>query len=362
MEPQQRLIGIDAFRVLAIYAVIIVHIDEGIKNIPPGWFNIINFASFCVPFFLATAFYLAISKLYASQKTYPLRSRLTRLLIPYGFWSIFYLLYKAAKYLVVGETSRLVELLRDPLSLIFLGGVSFHLYFLPLLATGTLLLKLVEILVKIKFSLRAITFIALISLLIHEMVLVSGNGLKAPANVAFESFLSAVSPEANSNPLLRWFFVELVWVLRCLPYIMFGMIFAHPMANKFLMKLTSHHSVLCIGAFLSINILGTLILPQAVDEIARGYSSLIAAISLSNVLRISTLIKSISLCSFGIYLIHIIFVEILQSIAARSYPDYVNHVSSLTLLAAATLVFLTSWAITFLLMKNKKISQVLYGT
>ncbi len=361
MKESQRLAGIDVFRGLAIYAVIIVHIDEGIKVVPPGWPSITNFASFCVPFFLAAAFYFAINKLYTSQGQYPLRSRLLRLLIPYGIWSVLYLLYKAAKYAAAGEPNRLFQLFQDPLSLIFFGGASYHLYFLPLLVIGTLLIKFVEFLITRKISWKGIGLMALMSLLLYEVVLSSGNGLKEPDNVPFASLLAATFPEGNSTPLLRFLLVELFWALRCLPYVMFAMLLAHPEVNKFCFKRFSDYSTFWLLVFLAVNIFGAWGLPDAAEEIVRGYTALIAAIALSKSIRVNPAIKSIGLCSFGIYLIHIFFIEIIQSIATRLYPDYVNSSSTFTLLSATTLVFLISWAITFLLIRSKKISRILYG-
>ncbi|MBD1848391.1 acyltransferase [Cyanobacteria bacterium FACHB-63] len=359
MKESQRLTGVDVFRGLAMYAVIIVHVDEGVKVLPPGWLSITNFASFCVPFFLATAFYFAINKLYTSQGRYPLKSRLFRLLIPYGVWSLLYLLYKAAKYMVAGEPNRLFQLLQDPLSLVFFGGASYHLYFLPLLAIGTLLIKFVEFLIEKKFSLQGVGLIALVSLLVYQVILSSGNGLKEPDNVAFEPLLAAIFPEGNSNPLLRLLLVELSWALRCLPYVMFAMLLAHPKANKFCSMLSSNYSTFWVLVFLVVNIFGSWLLPDAVEEVGRGYSAVIAAITVSTLLKENTVIKNIGLCSFGIYLIHIFFVEVFQSVVVRLAPGYNSNASTAILLLAAALVFLVSWGTTNFLLKHKRLAQIL---
>ena len=359
MKEPQRLTGIDVFRGLAMYAVIIVHIDEGVKVFPPGWLSITNFASFSVPFFLATAFYLAINKLYTSGGRYPLKSRLLRLLIPYGIWSVLYLLYKAAKYIATGGQDRLLQLFQDPLSLVFFGDASYHLYFLPLLAMGTVLIKFVEFLIGKNISWKGVASIAFVSLLVYEVILISGNGLRRPDNVAFEALLAATFPDGNSNPLLRLFLVELFWALRCFPYVMFAMLLAHPKVNKFCLKFISNHPAFWVLVFLAVNIFGDWVLPDAVEEVARGYSALVAAIAISSMLKENALIKNIGLCSFGIYLIHIFFVEVLQSVVVRLYPDYSNNASIATLLLAAALVFLVSWGTTNIMLKYKRLAQIL---
>ena len=362
MKDQQRLVGIDLFRGLAIYAVILLHIDEAVKVMPPVWLKITDLVLFAVPFFLATSFYLAINKLYLSKSPYPLRSRLLRLLIPYGVWSAFYLIYKSAKYSVASESSKFLGLFHDPLSLVFFGGSAFHLYFLPLLATGTLLIKLMEILITKKISLRGLAVIAIVSLLIYEVVLLSGNGLKTPDYVAFESLSSNVYPTGNLNPFLRWVLVELFWVLKCLPYIMVAMLLAHPTMNQRCLKLVSQHPLLWLLIFLIVNAFGAFILPQSVYELTRGYTALVAAIACSNSLREYPFIRSLGTCSFGIYLIHLLFVEIFQSIFIRLYPNYIYDVSTVVLLLVSMVVLLTSFWVTALFMKRKKLSQILFGS
>lgn len=278
MKEQQRLVGIDLFRGLAIYAVILLHIDEGVQVMPPTWMRIHDFALFAIPFFLATAFYLAINKLYLSQSSYPLGSRLVRLLIPYGIWSAFYLIYKSAKYLIASQSSMLMELFQDPLSLIFFGGAAFHLYFLPLLATGTLLIKLAEFLMRRRVSLKGLVLITALGLLIYEVILASGNGLKTPNYVVFEPLLVTVFPLTNSNPLLEWFLTELFWILKCLPYVMIAMLLNHPTVNQHCLKPSVRYSWQWLLTFFLLNAFGAFILPQAIYEVARGYTALLAAI------------------------------------------------------------------------------------
>ncbi|EKQ68649.1 hypothetical protein OsccyDRAFT_3187 [Leptolyngbyaceae cyanobacterium JSC-12] len=366
MKGQQRLIGIDLFRGLAIYAVILLHIDEGIQTVPVAWSKVTDFSMFAVPFFLATAFYLAINKLYHSKDSYPLRQRLVRLLIPYGIWSAFYLVYKSAKYIAAGESGKLAQLFQDPLSLVFFGGAAFHLYFLPLLATGTLLIRLVEILIRRRFSFKGLGFLTLVSIGIYEIVLLTGNGLKTPENVAFESLLAAIFSSGNSNPLLRLFLVEIFWALKCLPYVMVAAFLTHPALNQHFLRRVSRHALIWILAFVVLNAVGAFLLPQAIYEVSRGYAALIAAIACSASLNSASLkgislIESLGLCAFGIYLMHLFFVEIFQSIFVRLNPNYVNEPSIIVFLLVSMVILLLAWGITALLMRRKVLSRLLFG-
>jgi peptidoglycan/LPS O-acetylase OafA/YrhL len=360
MEKKPRLIGIDLFKGLAIYAVVILHTDEGIQTPPLVWSWITDFALFAVPFFLAASFYLAINKLYNSPNPYPLRSRLTRLLIPYACWTVFYLLYKFAKYSAAGESSQLLSLFKDPLSLFFFGGAAFHLYFLPLLITGTFLLKLSEFLITRKISFGRLIFMNLICILIYEILLDTGNYPNS-LNIAFQPLMTAIFPDGISNPILRWILVEFTYILRCLPYIFTSMLLLHPDARKFFLKLIDKYPISYLAIFLICNAFGSLLLPQAVYEILRGYTALLAAISLSSHLKNYTLIRNLGLCSFGIYLIHLFFVEVLQSFVTRIYPNLYQHINTPILIIFSIVIILVSWFATLMIMRNKVLGRVLFG-
>lgn len=360
MDRQKRLIGIDLFRGLAILAVAILHVDGGIKVLPTGWSRITDFALFAVPFFLALSFYLAIDKLYVSSHPYPLRSRLIRLLVPYGIWSGIYLLYKVIKYSVTGEISTLVDLVGDPLSLICFGGAAFHLYFLPLLAIGTVLIKFVEWAISRKISLLKLALLFLVSLLGYEALLSSGNEYQLGVGRAFEPLMAAILPFGNYNPILRLILATAAWIIRCLPYVLLSSVLAHPSAHKFRRNLESKRPFLWLFIFLVLSVFVARFLPRSVYEVARGYSALLAAISISSILKHNYSIENLGTCSFGIYFIHLLIIEIFQSICKRVYPDYIFHVNSAFLLLAAIGAFGISWIITALLIQNKKLSRIIF--
>jgi surface polysaccharide O-acyltransferase-like enzyme len=360
MDRQKRLIGIDLFRGFAILAVAILHTDEGIKVIPPGWSQITDFALFAVPFFLALSFYLAIDKLDASPKPFPLRLRLTRLLIPYSIWSALYLLYKVVKYSTAGEFSKLTNFVSDPLSLICFGGAAFHLYFLPLLAIGTVLIKFSEWAIAKKISLVGLTLLCIGSLLSYEALLRSGNEYQIGVNQAFQPLVAAVFSTANSNPLWRSILVVIAWIVRCAPYILAGTILTHPVSKKFRLNFVDKYPVWWLIAFLILNIFGSQFLPRSLHEVTRGYAALLAAISISQVLKYTRWIENLGTCSFGIYFIHLFIIEVFQSIAKRVYPDYIYQIDMTGLLMVAIIVVGISWMITSLLMRNKRLSSILF--
>ena len=356
MLKQQRLTGVDLFRGIAVYAVIILHSDEGIPVLPAGWAQILQFSYFAVPFFLATSFYLASAKLYASGK-FQLSSRLQRLLIPYAFWTIFYLGYKAAKYLVDNRPERLSVVFRDPFALIFCGGAAFHLYFLPLLITGTILIKFVELWSKNKVKLKLLIYLFVLSLIGYEILLISGNDFNNISGVAFQSLLNSTLPSGNLNPLLRLILIVLAWTIRCLPYIFLALFFNHPRVGQHLPKFNKKNAIALLFIFLILNIFGHYFLPQGIEEVIIGYAALLAAIYLSIILPESPMILNLGVCSFGIYLIHLLIVETFQMVSKRVYPTLLIQPSLFSLLTVTTLTFLISWMVISISFKRKLVSR-----
>jgi peptidoglycan/LPS O-acetylase OafA/YrhL len=362
MDRQQRLIGIDLFRGLAVLAVAILHIvDGGSIDSIAGWRQITDFALFAVPFFLALSFYLAIEKLYLSPQPYPLRARLTRLLVPYVFWSVAYSIYKLVKYSVAGEASKLVDLFADPLALICFGGTAFHLYFLPLIAVGTVQIKLLDLARFTSRSWQGLALFGLVSLLGYEILLKTGNEYQLSVACAFQPLLANVFPMGNSHPILRLILALVAWGLRCLPYICVAAILAHPRTRKFRLNLVDRQPVVWVVLFIILNLVGDRFLPQAVYEVSRGYVALLAAIACSDRLQANHPIKNLGACSFGIYLIHLLVIEIFQSLAKRIDPNYLDHAQSIVLLVGAIVSITISWLVTSWSIEHKGWSRWMFG-
>lgn len=362
MENKQRLTGIDLFRGIAVYAVAILHSGNGLPVTTVGAEILSHLSGFAVPFFLATSFYLAISKLYNYRSKYFLNTRLARLLIPYCIWSVVYLVYKGFKYWISNKPEQLDKVLQDPVSLIFLGGTGYHLYFIPLLLAGTLLVKVAEYLIRKQIKLKTLFILVAASVFAYEVLLLSGNSFHIGPKVAFEGLLGLVLPNGNSNPLLRLALVEVAWICRCLPYIFMAMLLSYISIEKQLLKLNCKYTAFLFAIFFVINAFSSEFIPESIYELARGYLCLIFAIVLSNNLRENYVITNLGLCSFGIYLMHLIVIELLKILANRMYPAMLNEVSVLSLLMFATPSFLLSWLATSLLIcKQKSASKLVVG-
>lgn len=357
MPPKIRWVGLDLLRGVAIYAVIVLHSDETIANNPWGWSSVLEFSKFAVPFFLATAFYLNFQKIYSQSTSFPLGSRLLRLLIPYGIWSGIYLLYKVAKYGVEGDFSRISQIFQDPFALIFTGGAAFHLYFLPLLMAGTILVGGLAPWTR-RIPIGLLGAFVLLSLGGYQWLLASGNEFNNGQGMAFSELLTGSLQE---NALIRAIAVFAAWVIRCCPYVAIAMVLNHPVVAKRFPPFNQAYLIVALLAFFCINAWGLQTLPAALYEIGRGYITLAVAILISQSLKYQNWIQSLGNCSFGIYLGHLILVEATYIILARLTPDWIATISTVSLLTIAFLVLLSSWGITYLLRRVPQVSKILFG-
>ncbi|MEL7038721.1 MAG: acyltransferase [Cyanobacteria bacterium J06592_8] len=367
MKSKGRLLGIDLFRGIAMYAVVILHSDQGIDVSSAVWNKIIDFCGLAVPFFLAASFYFSVMKIQISPDKFSLRKRIMRLLPPYLIWSAIYIVYKCVKYVVDSDLEQLKNVFKDPISLIFFGSSSIQMYFLPLLMTGTFTLLLANYLIKTNVKLKVLIGLQVLSFIIYEVILQSGNSVQN--YFAFQPLLNSILPSLAQSPIVRIFSVFLAWIFLCLPYLFTAMIINHLFVNNKLLseKISSRSVTIFLTIlFIAINLWsvnnewGTASL-GSIYEVSRGFVSLVVAISLSVHLNSSRLLESVSFCSFGIYLSHMIFVEFFMIIENRLLSEVSLRGTTMGLLGFATVSFLLSWTVTSLLARNKQLARLLFG-
>jgi len=359
MDKKHRSTGIDLFRGIAAYAVIVIHAEHN-AAIPGSWAaKLVHFSLLAVPFFLAASFYLTINSVYVKGCKYSLKTRINRIIIPCWIWSAIYILERVSESLILKNVAINV-IFQDPLAIIFFGLAAYHLYFLPLLLAGNVVVKFIFRLIKAKVHVLILFFAA--SIFAYNLCLASGNSFQLSTGTAFQALLALILPDGNKNPLLRLVLVEFSWVLRCLPYIFLAMILNHPSIRGYLSKFNSKSTIVLFSIFFVINAFGSSFLPEAIYEIARGYSALIFSISLSFNIKENAIIKNLGLCCCGIYLVHLLVLHIFQSIYKKVYPGSENMPATvISILVLSSLTFLVSWIIAYLLTRNKSVSKFLFG-
>jgi peptidoglycan/LPS O-acetylase OafA/YrhL len=384
-KHKPRLVGIDLFRGVSAFAVIVIHAGTLMRysGLPMNNFTdaLIETSRFAVPFFLASSFYLMTKKLYVNEQQTSLisllKSRSQRLLVPYFFWSLIYFALRVVKTL--SESGSINSLFQDPGLLIFLGGASIHLYFLPLLFTGSFLIILAEYLVSRHIKLTTLIFLAVVSMTIYEWQIISGNDFKffvkfgvdclAEANACSIAYLNIQNPvfPNYSNQIVRLFFVAIAWLIKCLPYTLLAMILNHPRIKKITISLDINHAIFLLSLTLAIttlwllNLYNILPFPQSIYELGTAFSLLLCGIALSNKLPESDVIENLGVSSFGIYLIHYLILTIYVTVLPKVLPNIEVFPPMVTMLLISTIGFVTSWLIVSNLMQIKIVSKNLFS-
>jgi peptidoglycan/LPS O-acetylase OafA/YrhL len=356
-QEKQRLLGVDLCRGFSAYAVVLAHSGDETWKLPllPGAIEFRLWFYFAVPFFLATSFYFMVAKMKVGFSIVHFwRSRVERILIPYCGWSVFYLITKLMLFQVTGQSLKRAELLQDPLALIFFGNVSHHLYFLPLLFTGSSLLIVAWGFSLDKIALWKLAVLVVMSLLLYTVLSETGNNFELHPSMAFKPILALMNLSKGWFAIARLLFVQLAWLIRCLPYL-FIAIFLHRWLQKDQSKILHNPWVLGLisSLFVIVNSVGKMVIPDAIHEVLIAYLLLLLGISLSGYIRDSKILTNLGLCTFGIYLLHPFMMNVLDPILRRIAPFTATQVSIASMLCFSILTFFTTWVAVSRLMQNR---------
>ncbi|TVP62272.1 MAG: acyltransferase [Nodularia sp. (in: Bacteria)] len=361
---KQRFLGIDLCRGIAAFAVILVHSGDETWGIPVSdralQFRFLFY--FAVPFFLATSFFFLTRNLSKNINLDFLVVKLQRIFIPYIFWSIFYLFLRTLFFFFTNQTDRLNQLAQDPLSIIFFGGASYHLYFLPLLFSGTLLLILFRKIIKQQNATQLMLIIFIISIILNEVIGLSGNLFKLNPNIAFSGLLNLLNTNVIYYPVVRFLLVQLAWILNCLPYFCMAVILNH-LLLKIKLSVFKNGGVFLLFAsiFIYVNFIGETFILNELSKIIIAFSLLLVGICLSTHFKESSIIENLGNCSFGIYLIHPIVKKIIGIILTFAVPQVTSQITVVSMLCLSIPSFLTSWLLVSQLLKNKQLAKYMFG-
>jgi peptidoglycan/LPS O-acetylase OafA/YrhL len=358
MNTARRIDGIDLFRGIAAFAVVILHSDEGIKVAPSGWPFLLNFSAFAVPFFLATSFYLLIDKLSHSSKLIKWTDRFSRLLIPYAFWSAIYLGIKILQFILKKQPDKIKNLLENWPGLIFLGQSGFHLYFIPLLIAGILVVVMTESFIRSRPSLLLSTCLFVLCIfLYYNFTLVNLSDPSFLGWLEKNIYLQSIGLDAK---ILIFLLKVLGFFLRCSPYIVIALICDRLMIKDKLLNSGLFGFLICLILFVFVNAYSPPGFPKILGELLRGYITLALAFTSSIYIENNSVVSNIGRCSFGIYLMHLLFLQILWSFSNKFGLNFKNP-SLVMLVFSVIFTYLTSWLLTHILMRKQEVSKVLFG-
>ena len=359
MSKTTRLNGIDLCRGLAAFAVILVHSGDETWGVPisEAAISFRQLFYFAVPFFLAASFYFGTRKLPLKLDRSFWVKKFKRIVLPYLLWSTFYVVMKTIIFSLSNETAEVKRLLANPISLVFFGGASYHLYFIPLLLAGLVLFYFVNYLTKLPNQTVVLGCSALFSLIIYQLLLDTGNDFNLGTASAFPGLLQFVPANNIFYQPVRIVLVYLSWAVRCLPYLTIALLVNHVLKQNigrwFYTRTTA--TVLLVICVLA-NV-GEPLLPGAVNEIAIAYSLLLFGISISKYLPENNSIDNLGACSFGIYLIHPFIKSAVDVFLVEFFSQITQSVSILSMCVYAIATFFISWGVVSLMLRQKFIAR-----
>lgn len=364
IEKKPRLLGIDLCRGLAAFAVIVVHSGDETWGVPVSYWasQFRTLFYFAVPFFLAVSFFFMTRNVSENIYWKFIKTKCQRILIPYVVWSIFYLCFGAVFFSITHQSDRLNNLWQDPLAIIFLGGASYHLYFLPLLFSGTLLVPLINSLFSRKHGVKLVATLFILSMIVNQLIAWSGNSFRLNPPLAFPSLLNLVHSNQVIYQIVRFLLIQFAWMLSCLPYICLAIILNHLILKipKYLLNNKSLLTLLFV-VFAGVNIFRDNFPFNELSTVTVAFSLLLFGILSSSFIRNNNFIISLGNCSFGIYLIHPILKRIITTVLTFTFPQLAYQVTITSIMCFSVSTFLLSWLLISILMQKKQLSRYIFG-
>ena len=148
--PANRLGGIDAFRVFALIAVVLLHSFQPATDAPLDGGILLYFARWAVPFFfIVSGYFFGLRDPGTVDGIIKLAKRLTPVIL---FWLLVYIVYFKKTFV-----------LTDPIAIckyLFTGGMAFHLWFLSALAiSGAVVLCVKRFGLAVLFTVAALLYL-----------------------------------------------------------------------------------------------------------------------------------------------------------------------------------------------------------
>jgi surface polysaccharide O-acyltransferase-like enzyme len=316
LDVGNHIIGLDCLKVLAIFAVVWVHGSDMNKLAK----SLRTYCVFAVPcFVIMSAFLMQLSYSKKTDRGYLdlLYSRFKRLVPAYLVWSVLYLIFRFIKRKFVSD----LPIDFDLIVIIFCGGASYQLWFVPVLLVLTSIFTPLII-----FTTKRDNGNSLIASLFVLVVFMLWADMKSRAFLHFSGGYAIFDP---INGLSGYFILGIgLWLLfrKCSIYT----------RNKF--------AIMSVGiSFLLL----ALILPSFRIEFSRNlfilFYSLLLFVSFFLIFLyikwpfLGFITKFLAPCSFGIFLCHGIFVEGFQIFINIAGIDNTTFVTSIGVILASYL-------------------------
>ena len=352
--------GVDFGRAIAALAVVVIHAcaaGDGIVRSSTATLR--ELVSFAVPFFLATSAVFAVRSISATRSAWAVaRQRLSRLLLPYAAWTLIYIALKAASSKLADDPERLHALFRDPGRLVLLGGASVQLYFLPMLAVGMLVLPLVDAAARrLRYRADAIGLVA-VSIVPYWYLGWTGNAYDIAAGAGLRAWVDPNRTRAL-DAVVRVAIVALVWAARLLPYLALGVL-----VRVFSLDRRRPRVALVAAAivFVVVEVGFRPFQPHILRELGVAFPLLLLCFALRAPRAdglASRAVASVAKHSFGIFLAHTAVLQVVQDVADRAKPGFLDQITPAKVVMTAVPTFLLAWLAAVLIDRIRPLRRLL---
>lgn len=336
--------GIDLGRAVAAAAVVVIHAcAAGDAVVSSGAATLREVVSFAVPFFLAASAFFAVRSISPSRSAGSItRARLGRLLLPYIAWSAIYVGLKALSGAIADDPDRVRDLFRDPGRLVFLGGASVQLYFLPMLAVGMLLLPVVDALARrLRYRADAIGLAAL-SLVPYWYLGWNGNAYDIGTATAFRDLVDPDRTKAV-HAVVRLLLVAVAWAARLLPYLTMAVVLRAYRVDR-----DRPRWLLAVAAvlFVAVEVLNRPFQPYILRELAVSFTLVVLCFAVRAPRPgglVARAVDSVAKHSFGIFLAHTAVLQVVQDVADKADAGFLDTITPAKVALTAVPTFLLAW-------------------
>ncbi len=343
MEKNNQMLWTDNLKVVAIFVVIIAHVSSqfisGIESSHEshgsfGWWSGIIYdrlSRWCVPVFIMISGFFLLNK--QEDNNIFFKKRIQKILLPLIFWTCFFSLWFALQGLYSGMY--ILNIIKSIIISWAVGQPYYHLWFLFML----------PFLYIITPFLRC---------LLHNM-----QQKELLFFIVFCFFLATMSTLAQTFlPILKFTTGHIFFTNTFLSYV--GYYFLGGYIQKFSIK---GNTSLCFFVFLSsalCSVLGSFFMGQKyfleLLNITNTGMSISIFFLFKNMINVNLKWGNLSKCTFGIYLIHPIFLDISKKLITKDMLEQIPP--TIYIPFASFVIFFLSYALVQLFNKNKYLSKV----
>ncbi len=338
---------VDLIRVVAIYLVVMIHVSGQITNewsqIPDGQWMIGNLygsiARISVPLFFMISGALLLPRSESLKDFYT--KRMVKIVIPFLAWSLIYLAWLCGNNSSVCKPDFVWNLL-------LVQGTYYHLWFLYVLISVYLILPILRLLIRPETDPRLLWYLIGLWLVFQPILTMAGTwwnfhiNISAPLATGFVCYfiLGYLLGEMRLSPA-RITIAAFLWAAGA----------AATVAGTFYSSLGATQYNGFFYDFLSLNV----ILASAAAFVLLRW---LAQARFFDSPRVHAITRSLAAATFGIYLIHILVIEILKDrIPVLHISSFIgNPVWSIPL--TTTLVFLLSYLLIIGLQKIPVVRRI----